>query len=122
MKYIFLAITLLASCSSIAKEEFNPAPHLIKSNTQAFCNHEEYINCMKISKSECVNSFTNAINLCMKSAHPELNMPSPVCVTNNYIKNTKVGTQIAKSCEKITEAIYEELKEKHMPNKAVKRD
>ena len=95
---------------------------LIEFNNQHFCNNDEYINCMKITKSTCTESFTKAIRLCIAQKDKDSPAPSPVCITNNYIKYAMVKDTIVESCEHISADIAEKARAKYMPNKALNSD
>ena len=77
---------------------------------------------MKITKSTCTESFTKAIRLCIAQKDKDSPAPSPVCITNNYIKYAKVEDTIVKSCEHISADIAEKVIPKYMPNKALNSD
>jgi hypothetical protein len=77
---------------------------------------------MKITRSTCVESFTKAIHLCIAQNDTDSPMPSPVCITNNYINFANVNDKVVKSCEHIAAGITATFIPKYMPNNALNTD
>jgi len=114
---IFLLIPFFASANSELNEESKELQEmLLNFHSTTFCVNSEYINCMGITKQNCIQSFKQALNICIKSLNPKTNLPSPVCITNNYIKNTKVKKETAKSCDGLVKKIVPKHKFRKMPN------
>ena len=86
MKYNALFIVLLMSSSSHAKEMPEFEKYLLQTHTENFCNNQEYINCMGINKNNCIQSFKQAINICMKSTDPKFKKKY---MPNNTVKRDK---------------------------------
>jgi galactitol-specific phosphotransferase system IIB component len=95
---------------------------MIEYNNKYYCSNNEYISCMKITRTTCMESFTKAIHLCAAQKDTNSPMPSPVCITNNYIKFAKVNDKIVKSCEHIAAGITDKVIPKYMPNNALNSD
>ena len=121
MNYILLLL-LSVSFSTVAEELPSIDKYLIQFNTEHFCDNDEYINCANITRAICIQSFETAINLCISKMPQENRVPSPVCISDNYVKNADINKNTIKSCAHITAKIAEEFKSKHMPNKAFNND
>lgn len=123
MRHVHIIFLLFYTVVNVSAEELpGMEEFMIDINNQHFCNNDEYTNCMKITKSTCTESFTKAIRLCIAQKDTDSLAPSPVCITNNYIKYAKVKDTIAKSCEHISADIAAKVIPKYMPNKALNSD
>ena len=123
MRYVHITLLLFITVVNASAEELpSMEEFMVDFNNQYFCNNDEYINCMKITKSTCSESFKRAIRLCITQKDTDSPTPSPVCITNNYIKYTNVKDKIVKSCEHISADIAAKVIPKYMPNKALNSD
>ena len=120
MRHVHIIFLLFYAVVNVSAEELpSMEEFMIDFNNQHFCNNDEYINCMKITKSTCTESFTKAIRLCIVQKEIDSTAPSPVCITNNYIKYAKVKDSIVNFCEHISADIAEKARINYLPNKAL---
>ena len=123
MRHVLITFLLFYAVVNVSAEELpGMEEFMIDFNNQYFCNNDEYINCMKITKSTCTESFTKSIRLCIAQKDKDSPAPSPVCITNNYIKFANVKDKVVKSCEHIAAEITAKVIPKDMPNKALNSD
>ena len=106
----------LLSCNAVSEELPSIDEYLIQFNIKYFCNNPEYINCMKITKNKCIQSFENAVSLCMSKKATDASMPSSVCITNNYMQYLNADEKTLQSCEYFADDTAAKYKDRHMPN------
>ena len=117
-RIIILFTIAMANCA--AEEMQSMEEFMIDFNNKHFCNNNEYIDCMKITRDICASSFKKAFRLCASQKDIDSPAPSPVCITNNYIKFANISKSTVSSCDDITIKIKETVLPKNVPNKANK--
>lgn len=111
----YLALLIIITCSNPIAAESRPAEEfMIESTDKTFCSNSEYIGCMNVTREICIKSYKKAYRLCASKNSYE-NIPSPVCVTDNYINFMGVSEKTVESCEEIAAKIAG--KTKNAPNK-----
>ena len=116
MNFRLMIFLSLFSCNAVSEELPSIDEYLIQFNIKYFCNNPKYINCMKITKNKCIQSFENAVSLCMSQKVSDASMPSSVCITNNYVQYLNVDEKTLQSCEYIADDMAAKYKDRHMPN------